>query len=297
MTPWPGRNAAGPGHEATAARRVGYDRPMSTIAWLRAFAFGAAVLCAACTQGGTGAIDADDPAAPGDATSGCDGEGAVYDVTRSRFAFGSTPTSEEVGDTTRWTGTNGVLVINNANGHVSASMNGGLGAASPDWSDDPDALAAHVRDYFVSLGVAPCQIGGTQVLGGSHGRMIALARAIDGIRLPESMAHAKMNRDDHTTSEGFYWPTVPKDVVTRARAFRDRLATPAGLADYKAKLPENGQGDGAVVLHHRSAVVLPDRPKEFVAMPTWDVRLSDAHSSALSTSFDENGEVVDVALW
>ena len=58
-----------------------------------------------------------------------------------------------------------------------------------------------------------------------------------------SRTHGRTSsRANQTTGEGFYWPTIPADVVTAARSLRDRLTDPAALAAYKALLARGGSG-------------------------------------------------------
>jgi hypothetical protein len=179
-------------------------------------------------------------------------------------------------------------------GHVSTSSNASF--EGTDWNADADALAAHVRAYFVSLGAQECQIARTYVTSGSSGRRtIHLARAIESVQVVESISYAQINSNDESDVEGIYWPAIPQPAIDAARAFRDSIATAEGLAAYKAKLPSNARGDGTLALHHTSAVQLPgSAPKEFVAMTTWEVLLDDAGTSAVPTSFDVNGAKVDI---
>jgi hypothetical protein len=187
----------------------------------------------------------------------CSVVGVTFDVSRSRFAFGSTPVREDSASITRYVGTEGVVAVF-ACGAEQGTMNAGAPeAALPDWSNDTVALAAHTRDYFVNMGMFVCQIGSTDVqpaLGRGAGAQvtIALTRAVDGIAVSESNAFARFNANDQTTSEGLFWPTLPADTLAAARALRDQLADPGTLAAYKAKLPASAQGTGRVVIHHTS---------------------------------------------
>src|SRR5260221_6342427 len=96
---------------------------------------------------------------------------------------------------TRWVGADGQVAIGPF-GRATGSMNAGAPqTALPDWSEDADALTAHVRDYFVGMGIPTCQIGRTDVAAtvgsdGSHSRMILLERALDGIPVIDSRAGA-----------------------------------------------------------------------------------------------------------
>lgn len=236
------------------------------------------------------------PGSSSGAVTGCDVgaslKGAAYDVTRSRFAFGSTPVFDDSSGLSRWVGVDGVVAIWPTGGEL-GSMNGGAPEASlPDWSDDPMVLGAHVTEYFVSFGVSTCQIGDTSVLGGSGGRSISLVRSVEGIIVAESLAYARFDNQDQSTSEGFYWPTIPADVVTNARDFHARLADPAELALYKAKLPANAQGNGVVNLHHTSS----SSTSPFAAAATYDVETTGGQFGRGATvSFDADGNSVSMA--
>ncbi len=193
--------------------------------------------------------------------------GASYDIAKSKFAFGSPPVRKADHGIIRWTGDQGVVGIF-ADGSTLGSLNGGAAeAAAADWSADTAALIAHVRDYFIAMGVAPCQIGSTQILGGSSGRVVSLNRAVAEIPIVESGASARFNKNDLTTAENFYWPTISAAVVAAARSFQDQLHTPAGLAAYKAHLPARAQGKGQVVVHHSPAGSMAP----FKSVATYDV--------------------------
>src|SRR5450432_1327068 len=176
--------------------------------------------------------------------------GARYDVTKSHFAFGGPPVRDDENGLVRWVGPDGVVAIEVSGGELGL-MNGGAAETNlPDWSNDPVALGAHVREYFLSFGVAGCQMPETQAFGGSGGSTIGIERLVDGIPVAESLAYARFNNNEQTTSEAFYWPTVPAAVVDAARALHARLADPTMAAAYKALLPAADQGEGEVLIHH-----------------------------------------------
>ena len=129
------------------------------------------------------------------------------------------------------------------------------------------------------------QEGPSQVQAGTD---ISLVRGIDGIAVGESIAYAKFNVDDQTTSEGLYWPTIPAATVASARAFRDLLADPAALAAYKAKLPATAQGDGVVAIHHPEC---PSLISSYQPVATYDVS-----SMGATLSFDVNGKRVSTDM-
>jgi len=219
--------------------------------------------------------------------------GAAYDVTKSRFAFGSTPVRDDANGFMRWVGDHGVVAIEVSGGEI-GSLNGGAPEASlPDWSNDPTALGAHVTAYFESFGVNSCQVGDAQALGGSGGLTIDLVRSVDGITVSESLAYSRMDNQDQSTSEGFYWPTIPADVVTAARALHVKLADPTALAAYKAKLPADAQGDGVVNIHHTDAA----STSPFAAAATYDVVMTAGLLGMPAVlSFDADGNPV-TTIW
>lgn len=259
---------------------------------------------AGCSSGGdrasgvTSSVGGDASCTPGQALTG-----ASYDITRSRFAFGSKPVALDAGPLVRWTGSDGVVAIW-TDGSEMASMNAGAPEADlPDWSSDGNALAAHVTAYFVSMGVATCQISGTDgtYSGGGGGSVeggamftvasqtnVGLVRSIGGVPVVNSIAFARFDKDDQTTFETFYWPTIPAEVVTAARAFHDKLAAAGALAAYKAKLPADAQGDGQVVIHHRvGGSSLP-----FTAVATYDTFQITPQNDGGELSFAPDGNPV-----
>ena len=121
---------------------------------------------------------------------------------------------------------------------------------------------------------------------------IALTRSVGGINVVESLAYARFDNQDQATSEGFYWPTIPADVATSARAFQAMLADATALAGYKAKLPANAQGHGYVALHHTSSV----SPGPFAAAATYDVQPPSSDLGFGSVlSFDANGNPASIS--
>jgi hypothetical protein len=194
--------------------------------------------------------------------------GAIYDIGKSRFSFGSQPVQQKDGNLIRWVGVDGALAIF-SDGSERASLNGGAPEANlADWSADTDKLSAHVRDYFVAMGVATCQIAnlGIDASGSAGGPVdggalvvsagpntVVLSRAIDSIPIAESVAVARFDVNDQTTAEGLHWPEISAELVTSAITFRNRLKDSQALADYKTKLPDDAQGDGQVMIHHSSA--------------------------------------------
>ncbi len=229
--------------------------------------------------------------------------GATYDVSKSKFAFGSAPAAVDAGPLVRWTGSEGVVAIF-SDGSEAASLDATASAGNlPGWSSATETLGAHVTAYYLSMGVESCQIantgatysggGGGSTDGGSSvivagQTTIILERAVDGIPVEESHANAQFDVDDQTTYESFYWPEIPADVVSAARAFRDQLAASGALAAYKAKLPGDAQGEGGVVIHHH----VGGTPGPFVAVATYQTIQMTPQNDGGDLYFDPNGQPI-----
>ena len=226
---------------AWKSSRVGYGQSFAALLW---------VTCAACSGATNSAVSG---SAAEEGAQSCQAghtlTRASYDLSKSRFAFGSVPTRDDENGLVRWEGAQGVVAIERSGREMGIMNAGAPEVGLPDWSDDPVALQAHVTEYFAEMGVASRQMS-SSVHGGSDGRTISLQRNVDGIPVVESIGFGRLNNADQSTSEGFYWPTVPSDIVTAARALRDRRAEAAALAAYRTKLPAEAQGDGRVVIHH-----------------------------------------------
>jgi hypothetical protein len=220
--------------------------------------------------------------------------GASYDITKSRFAFGSKPTEQNVPNLVRWVGSDGVVGISSSGSEMGVMNAGAPETKLPDWSKDFSKLTTHVTAYYASMGVPNCQISSISATYGSSGTTPRLERGLDGIPVAESHAYARFEVDDQTTEEGFYWPEIPAGVVTAAVAFKSKLADPKALAAYKAKLPSDAQGPGKVVIHHTSALSLS--PSPFKAEGTYDVIQTTPQDDGGPLSFDENGKAV-TTVW
>jgi hypothetical protein len=211
--------------------------------------------------------------------------GAVWMLSLSRFAFGSTPTMTTTNGFTQYKGTDGVISIDSF-GDVLGSMNATAPEASrPDFSTDTAVLSTHVADYFRAMGVVDCQVSRAQILAGTGGRNVQLERAVSGIPIAESQATARFDDQDQTTLEMMRWPALSATVVQAARAFRDQLAAPGGLDAYRAKLPPEARTtDGIVVIHHST---MPFKGT-FHADVTWDTSVNGS-----TEFFDVDGKPVD----
>jgi len=257
-------------------------------------------LVGGCSSKSTGAA----PAGSGSAgATSCDVgaalTGVTYDVAKSKFAFGGTPTASPFpSGGTHYVGPHGAMLVDQL-GYVLASMNSdapenGLAGAA----GDDAAIIQRVKDYFGTMGLDGCQITTPNILGSGGGggptsgsggvttvgpRTVSLSRAVDGIPVFHSIANAEFRAGDVTTNESMRWPTIPADVVAAARALRDQLKDPAKLAAYRAKLPANAQGDGQVVIAHTEFATATTA---FTAVAAWYV------GQPYGVFFDANGAPV-----
>jgi hypothetical protein len=228
------------------------------------------------------------------ATAPCSSElarqGISYDIQKSRFAFGGTPTMMTLSShAVRWQGPNGSLLIQtyDAAPEIFAQLLPYAPQASlPAATTDIPTAEAYLRDYIETMGVPACQIIGVP---GSHDPIVQ--RVIVGIGVPDSTAMATFDVDYQTTSENLYWPEIPEDAVAAAQAFQSALASPSALAAFKSKLPSDAQGRGHVVIHHSSPAGVLEGP--FAAVVTYDVR--SPHGTELY-SFDSNANLVTLPM-
>lgn len=227
--------------------------------------------------------------------------GASYDVSKSRFSFGATPKREELrGGGVKWVGPQGALAIF-PNGYVLATLNADVKVNETPWSASEEAMRTHEEEYFRSMGLQKCQTSaggqlwfGTKTEGPtgpprttSEPSLFPLARRLDDIPVVGSLAVAKLNNEDQSTYEAFFWPTISSEIVAKARAFRDDLKDPSKLAAYKSKLPQDARGEGTVAIHHSGLKMTA----EVTALITWDTLRGN-----VASSFDVDGVNVTI-LW
>jgi hypothetical protein len=193
--------------------------------------------------------------------------GFVHALEHSRFRVGASPferfergAREIVGDegvfSTRPTGL--VLAISNADAPTrgKAPLAGGA-----------DAHDEQVRSYFVSAGLPADQILSVSpyAVVSKMGRgspdlatraaegppkleyyFTTITRQIDGIKIADSFAWARLDADGTAVLESVYWPPIPAEVMRGARAAEARLRDTSFKATLLTKLPRDGQ----LVIHH-----------------------------------------------
>ena len=74
--------------------------------------------------------------------------------------------------------------------------------------------------------------------------------------MESSYAFAALDNGGRVITEGVYWPAIPANVVSNARAFAERLAAPRERAAFMAKVgkaaPGAGNTPGSVRIVHTS---------------------------------------------
>jgi hypothetical protein len=245
-----------------------------------------------------------------DAAASCTVDGALpgvaYDVSKSRFSFGGTPVKTVTSSITHYTGPQGELGIF-SNGEALASLDATAidGTIAP-LSGTAAMLQAYSQQYFGTMGLPSCQVaseaGVTSSVSASGddasetvtpgATSVILRRTLGTIPVVESLALADFDVDYATTSEDFYWPKIPASVVETATSLQAKLATPQGLAAYKAKLPSDAQGTGHVAIHHSGG----SESAGFVAIATYDLDAlpPSAPQDEDPPSFDANGKLVEL---
>ena len=217
--------------------------------------------------------------------------GARYEISKSRFAFGSTPSKEDVGWGTRWVGTHGALAIASC-GQEQGEVNAGAPETLlPDWGSAEQDRATHVEAYFTAMGLDSCQVGSAAQFTGSGGFTVHLNRVAENIPVQGSIAYAHFDADNQTTEESLYWPEIPSETIVAAIGLRSILANSTSLAEYKALLPTTAQGDGHVVIHH-SSCLFDTSPLPFTSEATYDVQEDSQLGMGETLSFDVSGNQV-----
>jgi len=167
---------------------------------------------------------------------------------------------------------------------------------------DPTTQASMVQAYFVGAGLPADQVAGVgayyQVGGG--GPMTAapvskpiqvtsinstLSRAINGVRVVESFAWAKMTTSGDVDMESVFWPPIDSAVVDAAVSFKAQMVDPVAHAAFLQSLGGVAYHDGGVVIHHTNAAI-HSAPTAYVS---YDVVTSPG-SSAAARHFDQSGK-------
>ena len=236
--------------------------------------------------------------------------GFSHTFEHSRFKPGGAPSAISDMGFSKLVGTNGVFSVDEVNGWVLATPNGGapstLRPPYPGTAADHDA---RVLGYFLASGIPKDQIAGIQV----HtlmqtsmslvdnkkapdtllGYYSILNRAINGVPVADSTAWARFNADDEVVEESVFWPELPASVLDRVSAVTAAFGDSARLGAIQQKIEAGAKGYGSVpgriVIHHADSTY---RGTPF-AVVTYDV--FPGHDRLAVGHFDETGQRITLA--
>jgi hypothetical protein len=103
----------------------------------------------------------------------------------------------------------------------------------------------------------------------------ALQRTVEGVPVADSFAWARVNSRGEVAQEAVYWPSLPANILTEVRQFRELLADPQRLQSFKSRLPVS-VGEGAVAIRQSSATV----DQGFESFASFDVSLHSSQASS-----------------
>jgi hypothetical protein len=186
--------------------------------------------------------------------------GYTHTFGHSRFNLGNLISEKDEFGMHKVVGTEGTF----ATWLVSGAANGVRDVPIPDpaigvYPGGPDAQNAAVKSYFVAAGLPEGQVAsisadGTVYMRGQYvleGSYSLLHRGWEGVPIDDSIAFAFFDAKGRSASEQVYWPEIPSEVLTQARAFQKMLADPAQKAAYVEKLPASSRV-AKLVIHHTS---------------------------------------------
>jgi len=232
------------------------------------------------------------------AEAGAQLPGYVHSLSRSRFRIGNNAVLElNSTKLQRWRGTLGAFGVDPSTGLAM----GVLDASSPTGpyiTDEPTHRAA-VQSYFVGAGLPANQMGDILADYQNSGSLPSspassppqfdsinsvLTRVVNGIRIVESFAWAKMTTAGDVDMEAVFWPPVDMTVVNAATSLASSMQNAAYHTTFLTNLPGTVYKDGGVVIHHTNSAI-QSAPTAYVA---YDVVL-DASTTATMRHFNANG--------
>jgi hypothetical protein len=201
----------------------------------------------------------------------------------SRFDVGANPRREVAGPYDRIVGDKGVFMTDTVTGATLAVPN--TPAAAPKdaavayvypqpLTESADEHSAAVREYLTQAGVPEAEVSGMHVLATMAGsgpvsegvkptrsRLLwyttQLERSLGGVPVEGSYAFAALDKGGSVITEGVYWPPISEQIVSRAQALQQRLASAndraAFLATVQREQPEVGDASGTVGIVHTPA--------------------------------------------
>jgi hypothetical protein len=173
----------------------------------------------------------------------------------SLFHLGSNLSSRNDMGMDKVVGDEGVFATDPRTGAVRAILNGGASAARvPGLAGTAAVHNERVKAYFLRAGLPADQIGDTQVMtqmegggppgvieGGRSATFVSyttvITRVVQGVPVPDSFAVARFNKNDETTMEWVYWPSIPGSIIDDAKKLSALLGDAHARSAYVDKLP------------------------------------------------------------
>jgi hypothetical protein len=228
----------------------------------------------------------------------------------SRFHLGGPErTNLSEGGYAKTIGPHGVFATDEINGATHGVPNGNSPAVfRGPLTTDADAHNAAALDYFVASGLPKAEAGTVQanamMAGGQTATGIrvpdrlvgfnsVVERRLGGIRVAESYAWVRFNKDGEAAAEGVYWPAIPAETVSAAMELSDSItdtnARGAFLGRIAAGHPDvSASGDGEIVIHHSDSTF----HGAFEALASFDVLVRKAGEKPEIRHFDKLGNDV-----
>jgi len=134
------------------------------------------------------------------------------------------------------------------------------------------AHEALVQAYFTGAGLPADQVGPLRtnvtargsgpgdtppVMPTTFGFSSIVTRSVNGFRVAESRAWARLDVSGAVVAESVYWPQLDASVIADASTLSNTLASPSLAAAYFASLPVSSDiaSTGSVIIHHSSEFV------------------------------------------
>jgi hypothetical protein len=257
---------------------------------------------------------------PADAAVSIEGTGFEQPPEASLFDVGDDARREIDWPYERIAGSKGVFLIDQVTGATLAVPN----APSADSADeslmpaDPEPLTKNAKQhnaavlaYFTEAGLPSAEVSGmhvTTTMAGdgpadqgiqpSRSKLLYytthLERSVGGVPVEGSYCFAALDSDGKVITEGVYWPSIPAEVVHRAKALALKLASAESRASFltrvKAVRPDAEEAAGSVRIVHTSA----GWHGPFEADALYNVVLSKDGGKAEIVRFDDQGIVVQM---
>ena len=191
--------------------------------------------------------------------------GYIHSLAVSKFRIGQSPAIEVDSPTfRRWRGSLGAFAVDQSNGLAMGVLDA-TSSTGPYVLDTP-THEQMVQSYFISAGLPANQVGPvlTTYMVGGGGAMAAtsstgsqltgltstVSRVVNGIRIMDSWAAARIKTTGDVDWESVFWPPIDGDLVAGALAFATSMADPVAHSAFMSALPGSVRSERGVVIDH-----------------------------------------------